>query len=90
MAEKKPDFVVSDRRKFTDEGELRADVREEVPTPPQSPAPTAAIDSDPPPEPPSSAEQDAQQKKQRFFHRAASVLRSDMVTGRLLRLHMLE
>ena len=65
MAEKKPDFVVSDRRKFTDEGELRADVREEVPTPPQSPAPTAAIDSDPPPEPPSSAEQDAQHKEYR-------------------------
>ena len=27
MAEKKSDFVVSDRRKFTDEGELRTEVR---------------------------------------------------------------
>src|SRR5437868_13052823 len=78
MAEKKPDFVVSDRRKFTDEGELRADVREEVPTPPQSPAPTAAIDSDPPPEPPSSAEQDAQHKE----YRASGKKLDDMLAAR--------
>jgi len=78
MAEKKPDFVVSDRRKFTDEGELRADVREEVPTPPQSTAPTAAIDSDPPPEPPSSAEQDAQHKE----YRASGKKLDDMLAAR--------
>jgi len=78
MAEKKPDFVVSDRRKFTDEGELRADVRDEVPTPPPSPTQTTAIDSDPPPEPPSRAEQEAQHKE----YRASGKKLDDMLASR--------
>lgn len=65
MAEKKQDFVISDRRKFTDEGELRSDVREEATAPSQSPAQTAAIDGDPPPEPPSRAEQEVQSQEYR-------------------------
>jgi len=65
MAEKKPDFVVSDRRKFTDEGELRTDVGDEAAAPSQSLAQTAARDSDPPPEPPSHAEQEAQRQEYR-------------------------
>jgi len=78
MVEKKPDFVVSDRRKFTDEGELRTDVRDEVPTPPQSPAQTTAIDSEPPPEPPSRAEQEAQHKE----YRASCKKLDDMLAAR--------
>lgn len=59
MAEKKPDFVVSDRRKFTDEGELReqdqSSSREtEKAAPPATPPP------DEMPPPPSHAEQEAQ------------------------------
>ena len=65
MAEKKPDFVVSDRRKFTDEGELRTDVREEASAPPPSSVQTGTIESDHPPEPPSGAEQEAQHKEYR-------------------------
>ena len=65
MAEKKPDFVVSDRRKFTDEGELRADVREEASAPASSSAQAGTIESDHPPEPPSRAEQEAQHKEYR-------------------------
>ena len=64
MAEKKPDFVVSDRRKFTDEGELRSDVRDEVTSAPSS-VQTGTIDRDQPPEPPSDAEQEAQRKEYR-------------------------
>lgn len=64
MAEKKQDFVVSDRRKFTDEGELRSDVREEATTSSSS-VQTGTIDSDQPPEPPSHAEQEAQRKEYR-------------------------
>jgi hypothetical protein len=64
MAEKKPEFVVSDRRKFTDDGELRSETPEESaqssilgvnPPPP----------SDPMPEPPSHAEQEAQHAEYR-------------------------
>jgi len=62
MAEKKQDFVVSDRRKFTDEGELRTDVPAESAPPPSQPL---ASESDPPPEPPSPAEQEAQQQQYR-------------------------
>jgi Domain of unknown function (DUF1844) len=62
MAEKKQDFVVSDRRKFTDEGELRSDVRDERS---QSPSQPVATESDPPPEPPSHAEQEAQHHEYR-------------------------
>ena len=64
MAEKKPDFVVSDRRKFTEEGELRTEVHEEssaVTQPGQSSATAAREDEMPPP--PSHAEQEAQHKQ---------------------------
>jgi hypothetical protein len=62
MAEKKTDFVVSDRRKFTEEGELRSDTREESREEKSSAtAPSSvATDSDPMPAPPTQAEQDAQ------------------------------
>ena len=53
MAEKKPDFVVSDRRKFTDEGELRTDVREDTPIPSSSSVQAGMGENDKPPEPPS-------------------------------------
>jgi hypothetical protein len=62
MAEKKPDFVVSDRRKFTDEGELRTEVRDEPPAESQQGGEAAA---DPPPDPPSHAEQEAQHEEYR-------------------------
>jgi hypothetical protein len=65
MAEKKPEFVVSDRRKFTDEGELRTETREESPQANVS-APTATPQaSDPMPAPPSHAEQEAQHAEYR-------------------------
>jgi hypothetical protein len=66
MAEKKPEFTVTDRRLFTPEGELRPDVTEEQPTPktaagtepaPQPPKPPEAVQTPPPP---SAAEQKAQ------------------------------
>ncbi|MBV9074669.1 MAG: DUF1844 domain-containing protein [Acidobacteria bacterium] len=58
MAEKKADFVVSDRRKFTEEGDLRSDVRQEsVET---SPSPNTAVAEDAMPEAPSHAEQEQQ------------------------------
>lgn len=62
MAEKKTDFVVSDRRKFTDEGELRSDLREET-TEQASASPNAGLDTDPMPAPPSHAEQEEQGKE---------------------------
>ena len=65
MPDKKPDFVVSDRRKFTDEGELRNDVRDEVAASPSSSVQTSTIETDQPPEPPSRAEQEAQHKEYR-------------------------
>ena len=65
MAEKKPEFVVSDRRKFTDEGELRQDVPEES-QPAQSSAQDSAVqESDPMPDPPSHEEQEAQHAEYR-------------------------
>lgn len=65
MAEKKPDFVVSDRRKFTEEGELRTEVREESPShATQSGQSSAtAIREDEMPSPPTHAEQEAQHKQ---------------------------
>ena len=65
MAEKKPDFVVSDRRKFTEEGDLRTEVRDE-PSPQttqSSQASTTAIREDEMPPPPTHAEQEAQHKE---------------------------
>jgi hypothetical protein len=60
MAEKKTDFVISDRRKFTDEGELRTDVSDQPREQVASSPPNAASDSEPMPAPPSHAEQEAQ------------------------------
>ena len=78
MAEKKPDFVVSDRRKFTDDGELRSDVREDAATPSPSSVQTGSIESDHPPEPPSRAEQEAQHKE----YRASGKKLDDMLSAR--------
>jgi len=72
MAEKKPEFVISDRRKFTEEGELRQEVTDEPKSQPQS-APASpsfsqgaqSPDSDPMPPPPSHAEQEAQHAEYR-------------------------
>jgi hypothetical protein len=66
--EKKPEFVVTDRRKFTPEGERRADeVTESQPAAPKakqtetpSPAVSAAAEPQQVPPPPSAAEQQAQ------------------------------
>jgi hypothetical protein len=58
MAEKKPEFVVSDRRKFTDEGELRTETREESSQ--SCVTEVAPQPFDPMPQPPSRAEQEAQ------------------------------
>ena len=79
MAEKKPEFVISDRRKFTEEGDLRSEVREEpVSQVPQSAqqAQTATADTDPMPEPPSHAEQEAQHAE----YRASGRKLDDMLT----------
>lgn len=65
MTEKKPDFVVSDRRKFTDEGELRSDLREDATVSALSSVQTGTIEKDQAPEPPSQAEQEAQRKEYR-------------------------
>ena len=77
MAEKKPDFVVSDRRKFTDEGELRTDVREDTPIPSSSSVQPGMGENDKPPEPPSRAEQEAQHKE----YRASGKKLDDMLTA---------
>lgn len=69
MAEKKPEFTVTDRRLFTPEGELRPEAAEEPPaTAPSKPAaeakspepPKAAANTPQTPPPPSAAEQKAQ------------------------------
>lgn len=69
MAEKKPEFTVTDRRLFTPEGELRPEAADEPPAPVPSKPPTEAKQPDPPkaaasapqtPPPPSVAEQKAQ------------------------------
>jgi hypothetical protein len=81
MAEKKPDFVISDRRKFTDEGELRSDVREEPATPSQQStqnSESVPAENDPMPPPPSHAEQEAQHKE----YRASGKKLDDMLTER--------
>jgi uncharacterized protein DUF1844 len=80
MAEKKPDFVVSDRRKFTEEGDLRTDVREESQPKSQSsqPAQTAApaAEEQMPPAP-THAEQEAQHDE----YRASNKKLDDMLTA---------
>jgi len=66
MAEKKPEFVVSDRRKFTEEGELRQDLREEGSGQQSAQeSQTATTQAEPMPQPPSHAEQDAQRAEYR-------------------------
>ena len=80
MAEKKPDFVVSDRRKFTEEGELRTDVREESQPKLQSsqPPPSAAPATEEQlPPAPTHAEQEAQHKE----YRASNKKLDDMLAA---------
>jgi Domain of unknown function (DUF1844) len=69
MAEKKSDFVVQDRRRFTDEGELNQEAAktEEPATPPSAPASVSAPETPAPPQdaremppPPTAAEQHEQ------------------------------
>ena len=78
MAEKKPDFVVSDRRKFTEEGELRNDVREESQPKSQASqlAQTAAAEEQMPPAP-THAEQEAQHDE----YRASNKKLDDMLAA---------
>ena len=64
MAEKKPDFVVSDRRKFTEEGELRTEVHEEPRTQVQQMPQSTSRAAEQIPAP-SQAEQDAQHNEYR-------------------------
>ena len=86
MAEKKTEFVVTDKRKFTAEGELRPEAASEQPPAPQppaaSPATSAKTETAPPaaseraiPPPPTPAEQRAQDDAYRDsgkkFERAA-------------------
>lgn len=80
MAEKKPDFVVSDRRKFTDEGELRAEVPEASAEPAASPVqqPGAAPSDEENMQPPSHAEQAAQHEE----YRASGKKIDDMLSAR--------
>jgi hypothetical protein len=97
MAEKqKPDFVVSDRRKFTEEGELRSDVvgREEAAEAdgraPQIPPASQPQESQPAasqrtatPEPPSQAEQSAQHSAYQQSNKQLDQLLSEK-TGRAM------
>lgn len=70
MAEKQPEFVVSDRRRFSDEGELRpnAKIAEEekaAPPPPAKPAPPPPQAAQPPANPAAqSPETSAQQEEE--------------------------
>lgn len=80
MAEKKPDFVVSDRRKFTEEGELRSDVREESQPKSQSSQPTqtaAPATEEQLPPAPTHAEQEEQHKE----YRASNKKLDDMLAA---------
>jgi hypothetical protein len=74
MPKKEPEFVVSDRRKFTEEGELRPDSAQEAAqtSAPSAPPPAdSSVSSPPPPEkeeeiaPPTQAEQDEQHAEYR-------------------------
>ena len=82
MAEKKSDFVVSDRRKFTEEGELRSEVRDESS---ESATPTGsnvAVENDPMPAPPTHAEQEAQQQEYRASGKKIDDLLSEAGHGK--------
>jgi len=68
MAEKQPEFVISDRRRFSDEGELRPDanVAEEKPATPPAAKPAPPSQAAPPPantaaSPPDAAPEEAAQ-----------------------------
>ena len=67
MPDKKPEFVVTDRRKFTEEGDLRTEVQsEERPSSPASAQTSSSTSTQAPAEqesftPPTAAEQAAQQ-----------------------------
>jgi hypothetical protein len=74
MTEKKPDFVVSDRRKFTEEGELRSDIGEEPCS--QSPQSVQTAEEQLPPTP-THAEQEAQHKQ----YRASNKKLDDMLAA---------
>ncbi len=73
--EKQPEFVVTDRSKFTSEGDLRRDISESPAPPPQAPKaadvpkPTAKPSEPPPatdtPPPPTAAEQEANKQAYR-------------------------
>ena len=76
MADKKPDFVVSDRRKFTEEGDLRTDVRDEAPAKSSQPTEAAAVPEQLPP-PPTHAEQEAQHDE----YRASNKKLDDMLAA---------
>lgn len=81
MAEKKPDFVISDRRKFTDEGDLRTEVQEtstaQTASAGQQPGAAPSSDEDTM-EPPSHAEQAAQHEE----YRASGKKIDDMLSSR--------
>lgn len=94
MAENKQDFVVSDRRRFGSEGELRSDVRKEeedkakTAAPPQQQAPTAPPDKPtaaPPekteemPAPPTAKEQHEQNEA----YKASGKKLDELVSSRL-------
>jgi hypothetical protein len=93
MAEnKKPDFVVSDRRKFTEEGELRSDAvkQEETSEPrvqvvPEPPPPASAKPAEPSraPEPPSHAQQSEQNDAYQQSNKKLDQLLSEK-TGRAI------
>lgn len=66
MADKKPDFVVSDRRKFTEEGDLRTEVRDDSSSESTQAAQSSPAAREPEmPPPPTHAEQEAQHKEYR-------------------------
>src|SRR6185312_4130510 len=81
MAEKKPDFVVSDRRKFTDEGELREQTQEQSAAQaasPAQPAGAAPTGDDADLQPPYHAEQAAQHEE----YRASGKKIDDLLSAR--------
>jgi Domain of unknown function (DUF1844) len=85
MANKEPEFKVTDRRSFTTEGELRPDARPEEPAKPSEPAqpqpaPAQEATADQPrvPEPPSREERDRSQGE---FRDSAAKLESELRKG---------
>jgi len=78
MAQKQPEFTVTDRRKFTEEGDLRSDVVEQ----PQAEAPPAskgkeekeAVAADQPAPAPPSPSAEEQSKQQTAYHASSRKL----------------